>query len=105
MTTKINDTQITQMKSAINKVVTVGPQFLAKKIPAEKMAHTMIQAVEEYAQEAKKQGTMQPKSREAQELQGVLREILGCGSGFLDQQCDAACVARTITYVVGEFAE
>lgn len=104
MTEKHEDTQVAQMKEAIKKIVSVGPDFLAKKIPAEKMAHTMIRAVEDYATKAKEENNLQPKSYEARELQDTLREILGCGSGFLDQRCDADCVARTITYIVDEFS-
>lgn len=103
MTEKTNDTQIAQMRDAIGKIVAVGPDFLAKKIPAEKMAHTMVSAIEHYAEQAKKHGSLQPKTNEARELMEVLGELMGCGSGFLEQRCDAACVARTITYIVNEF--
>lgn len=40
---------------------------------------------------------------EAERLHEVLRELYGCGTGFQADRCDAACVARTITYMVDEF--
>lgn len=100
MSEKIKDSQLAQMQHAIKKVVAQGPDFLAKKIPAEVMAQTMIQAVEDYIREAEKQGHLQPQSEKALELQEVLRELKGCGSGFLADRCDADCVARTINYIV-----
>jgi len=105
MSAKNIDTQVSQIRAAINKVVAVGPDFLANKIPAEKMAHTMVKAVRDYARQAEKEAGIRPESNEALELLGVLQEINGCGSGFLAQQCDAACVARTITYILDEFPE
>lgn len=99
------DTQVSQIRAAISKVVAVGPEFLARKLPADEMAHTMVRAVEQYVQQAQKEGTIHPKSNEARELQGVLQELEGCGSGFLEQRCDRDCVARTITYIINEFPE
>lgn len=103
MTKNINDTQVSQLRSAINRVVLAGPDFLTQKVPPEKMAQTMVKAVEDYANKAKQSGTPQPKSDEARELHEVLGEIMECGSGFLACQCDAACVARTVTYLINEF--
>lgn len=105
MSIKNNDTQVLQIRAAIGKVVQVGPDFLAKKIPAENMADTMVKAVDDYIKQAQQEGNIHPKSDEARELQGVLQEIAGCGSGYLAQRCDAACVARTITYIVDEFSD
>lgn len=104
MSEQNKDQQVSQIKEAIAKVVAVGPDFLAKKIAAPKMAHTMINAVEDYAKQAKEAGGTQPRSSEARELTQVLQEIMGCGSGFLADRCDSACVARTITYLVNEFS-
>lgn len=98
-----NDKQVAQIKDAINKVVTTGPDFLENKIPPEEMAHTMIQAVKDYAKTARENNMEKPESREAEELLPVLNEIYGCGSGFLADRCDADCVARTIDYLVKEF--
>jgi len=97
--------QIAQIRSAIQKVVAVGPDFLNHKIAADEMAHTMVKAVDDYVALAQKEGSLQPQSNEAEELQGVLSELKGCGSGFLADRCDDACVARTITYMVNEFGE
>lgn len=105
MSVEINNTQVAQMKDVISKVVAIGPDFLDKKITADKMAHTMIDTVQEYAKRAEKEGTLKPKSNEAEELMSVLQELLGCGSGYLEQRCDAACVARTMTSMVNEFAK
>jgi len=105
MSSKVKDTQLSQIKKVINKVVTVGPDFLDNKITADEMAHTMVNAVQDFAKEAQKEGGIRAETEETQELIGVLQEILGCGSGYLAQQCDSDCVARTITYVVNEFRE
>jgi len=105
MSVKTNDRQVSQIREAISKVVAVGPDFLSKKIPADKMAHTMVKAVDDYAKKANQEGTLRPASNEARELLGVLQEIEGCGSGFLADRCDADCVARTITYILDEFSE
>lgn len=103
MSGEFNDDQVSQIRAAISKVVAAGPDFLAKKIPAEKMAHTMIKAVEDYAKQNGKGSHVHPKSNEARELLNVLDEVEGCGSGFLAQRCDADCVARTITYLLHEY--
>lgn len=103
ISTEDKDAQIKQIKSAIHKVVEIGPTFLSDKITADEMAHTMITAVKNYAEEAEKADQLKPKSDEAEELTEVLQEIMGCASGYLAQRCDAACVARTITYLVNEF--
>lgn len=103
MKNEIQQEQLAQIKSAIKKVVTAGPDFLAHKIPAEKMADTMVKAVDAYAKQAETGGYIRPESTEAEDLMEVLLELKGCGSGFLVNRCDADCVARTITYMVGEF--
>ncbi len=105
MSAENKQVQVSQMRAAIDKVVAIGPDFLAKKIPAGKMAHTMVKAVEDYTEQAKKEGNSHPQSNEARELQEVLQEIAGCGSGFLADRCDADCVARTISYLVDEFSD
>lgn len=98
-----NSDQIQQMKTAIAKVVAMGPDFLKNDISAYEMAHTMIQVVDDYWAEAERQGTLQAKNEEAGELMEVLAEIKGCGSGFLEKRCDAACVARTINFMLEKF--
>lgn len=97
-----NKKQEESMKEAIQKVVAVGPDFLHHKITAVEMAHTMINSVEECVQ---KTGNFVPQTREESELYEVLGELMGCGSGFLENRCDAACVARTISYMVDEFSD
>lgn len=100
-----NKIQVNQMREAIAKVLALGPRFLAKEVPAEEMAQTMVKAVQDYAKQAEKGGYLQPESETALELQNILRELMGCGSGFLAQRCDADCVARTIDYMVHEFSD
>lgn len=59
---EVNDVQVSQIREAISNVVTLGPDFLAKKISAEEMARTMVKAVEEYIKKAKKMTTFSPKA-------------------------------------------
>src|SRR3546814_6062573 len=66
---------------------------------------TMVGAVRtdvEQERTAGSDGT--PQGADAQALQGTLAELMGCGSGYLAGRCDAACVARTMTQMVREFA-
>ena len=105
MSVEHHDLQVEQIQSAIQKVVAVGPDFLNKKVSADDMAHTMVNAVQDYAKQAEKEGAFQPKSNKAGELLEVIQEIMACGSGYLAQRCDADCVARTIATIVDEFPE
>lgn len=93
-----------RMRAAIDQAVALGPSFLRGGIDADHMAQTMVRAVQDYIeQERIAGGDGRPHDAEARELQGILSELLGCGSGYLAGQCDAACVARTMTQMVGEF--
>ncbi len=96
--------QVQRMHAAIDKVVAVGPGFLHGEVDVQRMTDTMIGAVRDYAeQERTAGGDGLPHGAEAERLHEVLRELLGCGSGFQARRCDAACVARTITFMVHEF--
>ncbi|MBC6942765.1 MAG: hypothetical protein DWB45_08585 [Xanthomonadales bacterium] len=96
--------QVQRMREAIAQVVTLGPRFLDGGTDADHMAHTMVDAVRRYAQQEHDLGyDGAPHSVEATQLQQVLAELMACGSGYLAQRCDAACVARTINYMVHEF--
>ncbi|HEX7340015.1 MAG TPA: hypothetical protein VF271_08800 [Rhodanobacteraceae bacterium] len=97
--------EMAAMRAAIAKAVAVGPDFLAGRVAPEHMAHTMIDAVQGFVHEAQAQGWSQPSGREAQELGQALSELMGCGSGFLAQRCDAACVARTMTCMVDTYGK
>lgn len=98
------DPQTTRMRSAIAKAVAVGPGFLRGEVDANHMANTMVAAVRGYVDEEKAAGgDGYAHSAPAQELQNVLAELMACGSGFLANRCDAACVARTMTQMVSEF--
>lgn len=97
-------TQTARMHAAVDKTVAVAPGFLRGDVDADTMAHTMVHAVRDYfEQEQAAGGDGVPRGAEAQALQGVLNELMGCGSGYLAGRCDAACVARTMTEMVREF--
>src|SRR5574340_310073 len=99
-------TQAGRMRAAIEQAVSIGPSFLRGDINADQMANTMVKAVRGYAeQEQAAGGNGVPQSAEAQEIQNVLAELMGCGSGYLAGRCDAACVARTMTQMVHEFGK
>lgn len=97
-------TQTGRMRAAIDRAVSVGPSFLRGDIDADRMANTMVRAVRSYTeQEQAAGGDGVPQDPEARQLQDVLSELMGCGSGYLAGRCDAACVARTMTQMVHEF--
>lgn len=97
-------TQVERMRAAVAKAVAAGPAFLQGKIPATQMANTMVEAVRGYVDaERAAGGDGRAHGREAAGLEEVLRELMACGSGFLAQRCDAACVARTMTQMVQDF--
>lgn len=101
---QVSGTQTGRMRAAVDQVIAVGPSFLRGDIDADRMANTMVGAVRGYAeQERAAGGEGGPGDAEARALQGVLAELLGCGSGYLAGQCDAACVARTISELVRKF--
>lgn len=96
--------QVGRMRAAIDRAVAVGPGFLHGDIDADCMANTMVGAVRDYTeQERAAGGNGVPQGTQARELQQVLAELMACGSGYLAGRCDAACVARTMTQMVGEF--
>lgn len=89
------------LRDTIDRVVATGPTFLNGDIDADAMANSMVAAVTDYK-------TSQPKDSTGNrpgdpQLQMVVREIYGCGAGYLAGACDGACVARTITGLVNEF--
>lgn len=98
------------MRAAVDRALAVGPGFLRGEIDADTMATAMVQAVRGYTEQQAEQeraaGAMPPPTpgSPAAELRAVLAELLTCGSGYLAGRCDADCVARTITYLVGEYA-
>lgn len=96
--------QISRMREAIGKAVAVGPGFLRGETDADHMANTMVGAVRYFVEQERALGSDgTPQSAEARELQGVLSELMACGSGYLAGRCDGACVARTMTQMVHEF--
>lgn len=109
------------MRAAVDRALAVGPGFLAGDIDADTMATTMVQAVRDYADQERTgalargaAGDAVPAfvpaasaahaGAQAAELRSVLAELMTCGSGYLAGRCDADCVARTMTYLVGEYA-
>ena len=107
--------QTQRMQAALSPVLVIGPDFLAGRLDADNMAHTMVRAVQEYAngERARQQASVRPDEvpaptsvhRTAQELQAALAEIYTCGSGYLADRCDSDCVARTMAQIMGEFGD
>lgn len=98
-------TQVGRMRAAVEQAVAAGPSFLRGDVDADHMAKTMVHAVQGYVeQERAAGGDGAPRNAEARALQDTLGELMGCGSGYLSGQCDADCVARTMTAMVHEFA-
>ena len=103
--TSVPSTQVGRMRSAVEQAVAVAPGFLRGDVDADHMANTMVHAVQDYVeQERAAGGDGAPRNAEARALQGVLAELMACGSGYLAHRCDAACVARTMTQMTHEFA-
>lgn len=104
--------QTERILAALSPVLVMGPEFLAGRVDAEDMAHTMVRAVETYAsgERAPQQVSAQPEGDSApapmrptvRELEAALAEIYGCGSGYLAHRCDSDCVARTMVQIMGE---
>lgn len=98
-------TQARRMRAAVEQAVAIAPGFLRGDVDADHMANTMVQAVRNYVEQERAAGNDDaPHNAEAQALQGALDELMACGSGYLAHRCDAACVARTMTQMVREFA-
>ncbi len=105
--------QAQRMQAALSPVLSIGPEFLSGRVDADDMAHTMVRAVEAYAeaervrQQASASREEDPVSlrRTVPELEAALAEIYGCGSGYLAHRCDSDCVARTMTQIMGEFGD
>ena len=98
------DAATARMRAAIGQAVAVAPGFLQGKVDAVHMANAMVGAVHGYVERERAAGGNDvPHGAEARALQGVLSELMACGSGYLAGRCDAACVARTMTQMVREF--
>lgn len=114
MTDAMGSTGQTQrMQAALSPVLVLGPEFLAGRCDADGMAHTMVRAVQEYANAERQRSATQSDDVSAhvstdhasQELQAVLAEVYTCGSGYLANRCDSDCVVRTMTQIVREFGD
>lgn len=98
-------THVERMRAAVAQAIDIAPDFLRGNVDVDHMAKTMINAVRNYAEQEQAAGSDKaPQNAEARALQGALAELMGCGSGYLAGRCDAACVARTMTQMVREFA-
>lgn len=102
---QVNDTAtIQRMFVALQPVLTMGPSFIAGEVPADEMANTMVAAAEDYAAGTSPQPTAETRSvYSPAQLQEILAEIHNCGSGYLEQRCDADCVVRTMRQMVHAF--
>lgn len=97
-------TQAERMRAAIAQAVAVAPGFLRGEVAPDSMAKTMVHAVNSYIEQERAAGNAaMPVTAETRSLQGALTELMTCGSGYLAGQCDAACVARTMTQMAQEF--
>ncbi len=81
--------QEARMRAAIGEAVSIAPQFLRGEIDADRMAHTMVDAVRRYAEHEQAAGGVR-HGAEVEHLQHALAELMGCGSGYLAGRCDAA---------------
>ena len=98
-------TQAGRMRVAVDQAVAFAPSFLRGDVDADQMATTMVLAVRTYAEQDRAAGgNGRPRNAEARALQGAIDELTACGSGYLAGRCDGACVARTMTEMVREFA-
>lgn len=98
-------TQAGRMRAAVEQAVGIAPGFLRGDVDADHMAKTMVHAVHTYVEEQRAAGSDEaPRDAEARALKEALTELAACGSGYLAGRCDAACVARTMTQMVHEFA-
>lgn len=98
-------TQVSRMRAAVEHVVAAAPGFLRGDVDADHMAETMVHAVRHYVEQEQALGCgPAPRNAEVQELQDALAELGACGSGYRAGRCDAACVVRTMTHMVREFA-
>lgn len=109
-TTPIDRAQ--RMRAAMAPVLEAGPEFLAGRREADDMARTMVAAALAAAEgevEAGEAGDPEERTpspevvADTRRLQAAWEEIHTCGSGYLAGRCDAACVGRTVTWLVDTF--
>jgi hypothetical protein len=98
-------TQAGRMRAAVEQTLAIAPSFLRGDVDADHMAKTMVHAVHQYVEQERAAGSdAPPGDAEVEALQAALTELMACGSGYLADRCDAACVARTMTEMVHQFA-
>lgn len=97
--------QADRIRAAIETPIAMGPGFLRGEVTVDDMTDAMIAAVRTYQTEEKDAGRdLAPLGARSSELIPVLKELITCGGGYQAGRCDADCVARTMTYLVGEFS-
>lgn len=100
------NSQFKRLQTAVDSAVRVGPGFLRGEVDADTMANTMLGAARDYVAAEKSDGRDgTPLDEHSAELFPVIQELIACGGGYLAGRCDADCVARTMTQLVGEFGE
>jgi hypothetical protein len=96
--------QADRIRTAIEVPIAMGPGFLRGDVDVQDMTDAMIAAVRGYQAQEKEAGRdLAPLGARSNELIPVLKELITCGGGYQAGRCDADCVARTMTYLVGEF--
>lgn len=87
----------------LSQVLALGPEFLSGRRDADEMAHTMVRTVRDYVERQRAVAPGGAHDQAPRELNAVMSELYACGSGYLADRCDAACVARTMTQIVKSF--
>lgn len=83
--------QAERLRSAVNRAVLVGHDFVRGGVDADQMAHAMTQTVNDYVTQAQAAGReLKPHDEETLRLTEALAELKTCGSGYLAGRCDAA---------------
>lgn len=83
--------QAARLRTAVDRAVVLGRDFVRGGIDADQMAHAMMQTASEYvAQEQAAGRDLKPQDAETIELTEALAELKTCGSGYLAGRCDAA---------------
>lgn len=100
----VAEQQADRIKAAVDGVIAIGPGFLRGEITVDAMTEAMVGAVRDYEMDERAQGRDgSPLGPGSAQLMPVLQELITCGGGYRAGRCDAACVARTMTYLVGEY--
>lgn len=96
-----------RVRATLVPVLRAGPDFLAGSLHADDMTDTMITAARTYRDEGLALTGIGAAGAtpEDRELDAVMKELYVCGSGYQAGRCEADCVARTMTAVMGQFGD